>query len=385
MRRRLGLVLLFLAAPTLTDGATITVRQDGTGDYTALQPALDAVAEGDTVLVGPGEYTEYTLVRLPGATEDLEVYGHVQVRELTIIGSGMGVTVIGPVQYAWTFPGNPQGLRLARSDHDLHLSDMTIRNCYSGVSVGGSVWIQGCELRNNYFGVDSTYIGAGSVIRNCLFSGEDPYPPEGIATAGGGADLLVEDCEFDNAGPYIANRETVFRRCRFDRGVVGITAVNGAACQLWDCDVADVQYGLQTALGWPGSSCDVHNSRISGTVTALYVEQHTSVAADGSVLTGGSYSVIWAYDSDALDIHNCDFVKGAGAAIRCTRPAALGSVTYDLTGNYWGTTDEAEIQSWIIDSNDDANICATVQYSPFAGQSVPTESMTWGDVKALYR
>jgi hypothetical protein len=57
----------------------------------------------------------------------------------------------------------------------------------------------------------------------------------------------------------------------------------------------------------------------------------------------------------------------------------------DGGNNYWGTTDETELQSWIIDSNDDASICATVLYSPFAGQSVPTENLTWGDVKALYR
>jgi hypothetical protein len=385
MRSQWTLVLLLLAAADLAVGATISVRQDGTGDYAALQPAFDAVAEGDTVLVGPGEYTEYTLVRLPGATEDLEVYGHVQVRELTIIGSGMGVTVIGPVQYVWTFTGNPQGLRLAGSDHDLHLSDLTIRNCYSGVSVGGTVSAQRCELGSCDFGIFSTYSGAGSTITNCIFAGGDLFAPRGIGVLGGGSDLLVEDCSFDNACPYVTNAETTFRRCRMSRGVVGLSVVSGAACHVWDCDIAEVQYGLQTALGWPGSSCDVHNSRIDGTVTALYVEQHTSVAAEGSVLTGGSNSVIWASDADALNIHGCDLVKGAGPVVRCTRPAVLGSVTYDLTGNYWGTTDEAEIQSWIIDGNDDASIWATVLYSPFAGQSVPTESMTWGDVKALYR
>ncbi|MDP2322419.1 MAG: hypothetical protein Q8N51_00120 [Gammaproteobacteria bacterium] len=68
-----------------------------------------------------------------------------------------------------------------------------------------------------------------------------------------------------------------------------------------------------------------------------------------------------------------------------TRLAALGAVTYDLRNNFWGTTSETDIQSWIIDSSDDPNIHATVLYSPFAGQSVPIESTKWGNLKALWR
>ena len=94
---------------------------------------------------------------------------------------------------------------------------------------------------------------------------------------------------------------------------------------------------------------------------------------------------MYAHDADAITIHGCDFVKGAGPVFRCERSAALGSVTYDVTNNYWGTSDESQIREWIIDSNDDASIFATVQYSPFSGQSVPTETTSWGDVKVLFR
>jgi hypothetical protein len=39
--------------------ATIyTVNQDGTGDYTSIQPAIDVSVTGDTVLVSPGRYYE---------------------------------------------------------------------------------------------------------------------------------------------------------------------------------------------------------------------------------------------------------------------------------------------------------------------------------------
>lgn len=51
----------FIGCPTLIlaaglHAATLVVDQGGGGDFTAIQPAIDAVAEGDTVLVRPGEY-----------------------------------------------------------------------------------------------------------------------------------------------------------------------------------------------------------------------------------------------------------------------------------------------------------------------------------------
>jgi len=40
----------------------ITVKQDGTGDFMQIQPAVDAAGNGDTVLVWPGEYVENVII-----------------------------------------------------------------------------------------------------------------------------------------------------------------------------------------------------------------------------------------------------------------------------------------------------------------------------------
>jgi hypothetical protein len=47
---------LLLGSPAVLLGATIVVDPSGGGDYTEIQPALDAAADGDTVLVRPGDY-----------------------------------------------------------------------------------------------------------------------------------------------------------------------------------------------------------------------------------------------------------------------------------------------------------------------------------------
>jgi len=69
-------VLAMLAS--VGQAATLRVERDGSGDYATLQPALDAAAAGDTVLIGPGEYTELTNQYLPLAGGWFEVAGNVK-------------------------------------------------------------------------------------------------------------------------------------------------------------------------------------------------------------------------------------------------------------------------------------------------------------------
>ena len=60
-------------------------------------------------------------------------------------------------------------------------------------------------------------------------------------------------------------------------------------------------------------------------------------------------------------------------------------VPQDLTNNYWGTTDADSIAMWIQDINDDSSIHSAANYLPIADGPVPTESTSWGAVKAMFR
>jgi hypothetical protein len=134
-----------------------------------------------------------------------------------------------------------------------------------------------------------------------------------------------------------------------------------------------------------GDDIRIEDSTLASSNVAISTSAPVSVTVEHSSLTGGATAVIDAYNANSITIHNSDLHRGTGPVILCSRPAAWGAVIYDLTNNYWGTTSATDIQAWIIDSNDDANIAATVLYSPFSGESLPTESTTWGDLKALFR
>jgi len=56
----------------------------------------------------------------------------------------------------------------------------------------------------------------------------------------------------------------------------------------------------------------------------------------------------------------------------------------DLTNNYWGTTDPAQIAEWIHDANDDPQVTGVVLFEPFAEQSVPTAKSSIGRLKSRY-
>ena len=57
MHNRFQFSLLFLLVANLF-AATLTVKTDGSGDYTSIQAAINASSNGDIVLVYAGTYTE---------------------------------------------------------------------------------------------------------------------------------------------------------------------------------------------------------------------------------------------------------------------------------------------------------------------------------------
>jgi hypothetical protein len=193
-------LILLLVLPLSLPAQILTVKQDGTGMYMAIQEAIDAAVNGDTVLVWPGVYYEnldfkeksLTLGSLTLTT------GDIAYRNQTIIDgnyNGSCIRIIGRIgllypefvingftlQHGNGFTGGCMRILsskgslidcliqdneslngsggLSVTDTDLYLSNTIIRNNYSyssggGIGTGLSLIvfdsINRCSIYNNY-------------------------------------------------------------------------------------------------------------------------------------------------------------------------------------------------------------------------------------------
>ena len=383
------LVMLFLTAD-LAAAATITVQKDGTGDFIVLHEALSAANDGDTILVGPGEFTEMSWVRLPGWSWDIQVCGYAEANNLTIIGSGMDQTLIGAQTYVGengTF--SPHAL-VQTNGSDLSLKDLAVRNSYTGVNVIGTLMMDRCRVDNNSIGIFWPATGSGGWIADSVIQSTLPLSPTGLLVYdyGGGSGISMERCRSEGVETIIDSIDGMtIVDSEFTDEIVGISIYSNAKVYMNNCEVVNMsKYGVKFSLGSNGY-CEIQDSEVSGGFAALDTGNPASLGrfvVYGSRLEGGSQAVLYARNRPGpCVIIGCDLVKGTGPVVQCD-PTYV-TVTHDLRNNDWGTNSEAEIQSWIIDNSDDPNILATVLYSPFDGQPVSTESTTWGNLKALYR
>lgn len=392
------MIAMDLAAQTAT-AATLTVRPDGSGDFSTIQPALDAAATGDTVLIGPGLYTE-TAAR-PSAWFGGTILTHafVPVAELTIIGAGADQTIVGPASQ----PGNcldfePQGFTCEQGGI-LRLAGLTVRNCACDVRVVGTLFMDRCAVVNGSFGVAWEAMGTGGWIRDSQFTLAAPSPCEGptgpivfalldVRSTAGAAGILVENCAFDHAAAGTNNIDGItFRHCDFTGGPNALELHSASNVEVDDCRLTGLAETAVLALAHPtaaGSACRIRNSTLEGGVHALDQQAGCRFDVATTRLVGGSGAVVQAAaGSGACVVRACDLVRGTGPLVQCG--VGGSAIQHDFRDNYWGTADAAEIAASITDHVDDPGIGATVTYSPFSGESVPATMKTWGDVKALYR
>jgi hypothetical protein len=382
-------LLVLLLAAEAAIGATITVRKDGTGDYAVIQQALDVAAAGDTILIGPGEYLDHSTVRLPGWNWDIEVYAYVTVDDLTIIGAGADQTFIGPAVYSGVYGTFTPEAMTYLNGASIRLSDLCLRNSWTGLDVKGTLYMDRCSIYDNRIGTWWHPLGAGGWVKDTQF---DAFSYTGgpialdVGSGDMGSDILVDNCQFGRSKTIVRGVDGCrFRNCDFANGKIALQICFTAYVYVESCRIASQSVaGVELTLG-SNAVCEISDSEVAGAQSTLSNTQTGGrFIVEKSRLEGGTFAILAAYGGPgSCAIHNSDLIKSSGPAVYCgdSEPA----VVHDLRNNYWGTTRESDIQSWIIDSNDDPNIHATVLYTPFAGQSVPSETTTWGDLKALFR
>jgi len=220
-----SLLVLALASPA--SALTLTVRKDGSGQFSTINAAKAVAVTGDIIEVGPGTYPEeidfsiaVTLVSTDGAgTTILDGDG---IRRVLVFRAGTGSVVDG----------------------------FTIRDGYH-VSSGGGLRVQ---------------LGATATVRNCVFEGNHvDFDGGAVICRDPGSRLDMVDCVLRNntadhhAGGVViveAGRAS-FDRCRFESnsGYSGAIATNTGSV-----------YSVTNCL-FTGNS---------GTISAIYSQASTS-------------------------------------------------------------------------------------------------------------
>jgi predicted outer membrane repeat protein len=222
----IGLALLAISA-AVSSAAVITVRSDGTGDYTTVAAAVAASSAGDEIEIGPGTYSEPDMI----ISHDLTFRST----------DGPAATILTAVGRIFRFEG-PQiefeGIRFTATANPGPGAIAFVQ--------GAQGVVAGCIFDDNV----GAAIGAGTaatvVITACTFR-SNSYTTSGGAlyVAGPGSQMTVESCLFeDNTAPnsggaiaVAAGGRVTAVGCTFRNNTAGMW---GGAVHVMESSIADL-------------------------------------------------------------------------------------------------------------------------------------------------
>jgi len=378
MTRAIYVTLLLVLTPVYGVAAVWRVEKDGSGDFLQIQEAIEAAASGDTVAIGPGLWMKFSVFQASGT---FEAIGFVQQEELTLRGAGVDETTLA---YAFG-PGttdHPMGI-VTSLDSSIRLERMTLSDLRSGVQANGpEVYVEGCRFVRNYMGVDSRS-PLGTKVMGSEFQGGDT----GIVVfqSLGAKNVEIVDSSFDGCIVGIdlqSDPPGRVENCSFRGTRVGVQVSFGGSASVVGCTFAGT--GNVGLVLTQSSSCELRDSVFEASTTGnnLEVATWSSLEGSGNILKGG-IPTIEAFSGALISFSGNDIRNSGGTSV-----SLLGNAPsppeIDLTNNYWGTTEPAQIAEWIHDANDDPQVTGVVLFEPFAEQSVPTAKSSIGRLKSRY-
>lgn len=259
----------------------LTVKKDGSGDFTSIQQAIDAAARGDTVKVFSGMYS-----------------ANVTVREMVqLVAADNDVTIIA---------GNGHGLTVSNQDDPTLIRGFTITNTdYQDQSRGifisnASPRIERCDVRNIW----STKLGAG------VFIGGNSYPRFYDCT-------IRDNRSLEGTGIYVWGQSSArpapsFSNCKIINN--DATSRQGGGVTLRYDTALDSTF-QQPFFG----TCAIDSNSASGPGAAIYLEKcHAPVFAGCSI---SSNNRVGGYIGDGV----IDGVNSGGRFLNCTVVENTGS------------------------------------------------------------
>ncbi len=378
------------------------VDQIGESGVVTIQEAVDLAASGDTIRVGPGFYEDFHQVPAPLENENVVV--HVTQEELTLIGAGPHETTIGQ-RIDWAGWQGPLRGILAGSvcfdNQRLNIRDLGFEGVYSGVlfGEGGVFTANNCRFQRNHTGIAAysfSFQDADSaLVQNCVFEPwDDMLSTQHIWTNGWnylsvkdsflqmqeigitsqirfeGKSLLVENCEMvdGRAGIVLACEDATTRNVYFNSQEFYGVVTMGGVMTIQNCQVDDTRSALyendyEGRVRWAVSGLTVSNVSES---TLKYISLGDGYIRN-SILARGEELVV-KYDLFSKGNKRPDFP------------------TFDMTDNWWGTTNADSIKAWIYDGVDDVDTGVLIDFEPFKTEPlVGVEETSLSGFKDLFR
>jgi len=371
------LLAIFLL-PAVAWSNTITVMKDGTGDYTLLQPAADAAAAGDTLLIGPGRYEEVTEFYFnSGVRRDAHLV--VRVDNLTIMGMDRDSVILGP-----TVPqiaiDDPVGLVVAQNVTVTHIEKMTFENTWVGAYTLGDFYVDDCIAQDceSGFTAEGPIAIEHSTIRDNRDGMRVFYAP-GL--------VRVSYCEL------IGNTDAAINLTSPQRAEISNSHImgGGGGIQFNNCPgfvescVIEHLGGEGIVVLESGTVVTIADNTLQDNLLQMDISSYATVDLHQNSLLDSRLYGIWIRSPSTVHINANDLISPQGYLAYLTGDLFGAIKHYDFTNNYWGTTDSTEIAARIYDNHDDTLERGIADFTPFAGEPVPAEATSFGGLKAKFQ
>ncbi len=380
------LILLTLHAVCLAGIAwadTLRVEQNGSGDFTIIQDAVDAAAHGDTILIGPGHYQDTHDHDQEGGPVIQVVASWLDERVLSFIGTERDSVIIGPDEFS-----SPRVYGIVHPEiGDALFQRLTFENCYDCIVTFGGGVVQDCQFTNVHGAIRVLGYGSGEfqVLQSSIADMQDLGPGLAIWNID---KVTIRDCMFDDHNFYLDGVSSFeISNNTFNRRVGSVVASDGRffsnVAVTTASNVLRVSYGSDVVI----EECDFSVDEDGFYNGNLSIEDpETNAQLYRNVFRGGSYAAIQAFASPTIFGEGNHFLKGDSdytIVLRVFPSPFQGSV--DLRNNYWGTDDPELVAQWIYDGADDPDLAIEVQYMPFSAEPMPTEPSTLGGFRSMFR